>query len=121
MKDLSRRTNAYKAADPWGAFAYAIFERAVGDLNSLRKAGVVMGWECRDPYPTWEGKNMRVNSDYHMPHQVNDLLRYFKDGWSDKTLRFCENMISKKEIMLYLEDRVNSKSVMKRYNQNKEK
>jgi hypothetical protein len=119
MRNLARRTNAEKAVDPWGSFAYAIFERAVGDLKALRTAGVVMGWECRSPYPKWEGKPLRVNSDYHMTYQVEELLDYFREGWSDRTLKFCENMISKKEIMNYLEDKVNSKSVMKRYMEGK--
>jgi hypothetical protein len=77
-----------------------------------------MGWECRSPYPQWKGKNFRVNSDYHMTYQVEDLLNYFKEGWSERTLRFCESMVSERDVKLYLEDRVNSKSVMKFYNNN---
>jgi hypothetical protein len=119
MSELGRRTNAYKAADPWGTLAHAIFDRAVEDLKALRQAGVVMGWEVRKPYPKWEGKALRVNADYHMTYQVEDLLDYFLKGWSDKTLRFCENYIDPDQIKRYLEDRTNSRSVMKRYEENK--
>ena len=101
--NLARRTNSYKANDPWGSFAYAIFERAVADLIILRRSGVVVGWECRSPYPQWEGKNMRVLSDYHKPYQVNELLDYFKNGWCEKTLRFVNSSVDNDTIMKALE------------------
>lgn len=113
MEDLSRRTCAYKAADPWGSFAYAIFERAVADLTALRRAGIVRGWECVSPYPMWEGKPLRVNSDYHRTCQVNELLDYFKKGWCEKTLRFLGSAVDNTQIMRYLEDKTNQQEVAK--------
>jgi len=99
---IDSRTAMHKETNPIKAMTHAIIEQAVLDLVTLRRAGVIKGWEVIKEWPMWKGKPLKVAGFYKKTFQVQELVNFFKVGYCSRILNAIDSELDGDSVMMKL-------------------